>query len=76
MNNNKVLEKSTPSPLVYNNLKAWNVTNKSHRVSGTIKTNEQRTTFVLEQEFLANDVPAAKYSIVSPVSIIILTFIG
>lgn len=61
MNKNKVLEKSTPSPLAYNNLKAWNSTNKSHRASGTIKTNEQRTTFVLEKEFLANEVPAAKY---------------
>ncbi len=71
-----MLEKSTPSPLAYNNLKAWNATNKSHRASGTIKTNEQRTTFVLEKELLANDVPAAKYNIVSPVSKFMLIFAG
>lgn len=64
---NKSPEKSTPSPMVYKNIEAWKSVN--HRVSGTIKVRDQRTTFMLETISKANDTPACgKYSPISPVN--------
>ena len=63
---NKSPEKSSPSPALYKNLDAWKST--AEKVSGTIKTKELRTTFMLETMSKANDTPAGnKYNLVSPV---------
>jgi len=65
---NKSPEKSTPSPMVYKNLESWKPFNP--RVTGTIKVNDDRTTFMLETISQANNTPAGnKYNPASPVSL-------
>lgn len=64
---NKSPEKSTPSPMVYKNLEAWKST--THKIYGTIKGKDSRTTFMIETIGKANDTPAgANYNPASPVS--------
>lgn len=65
---NKSPEKSTPSPLVYQDLDAWKHSSKALKTIGNQKYKDVRTTFVMVQESLANETPAAIYKTVSPVS--------
>ena len=59
-------EKSSPSPQVYNKEKAWAFSHQ--RVIGAQKTNDARTTFVVEKELNANNTPGPKYKAVDTVS--------
>jgi hypothetical protein len=53
--------------MVYKNLESWKTT--SNRVVGSIKVQDERTTFMLETISKANDTPAGtNYNPASPVS--------